>query len=172
VHDHKSGLVRPEKELKAFSKVELQPGETKTLSFELDFRAFAYYHPKYQQWITEDGEFDILIGASAADIRHTLTTTLKSTLELPCLIDKESTTREWLADPRSAAVLGAIFENFQDHVREIFGTDGTADIGMDVLEMMADIPLASVLLFQQNNLPLPADDIVDGLLMQLHGPEA
>ena len=91
VHDHKSGLVRPEKELKGFSKVELQPGETKTVSFELDFRAFAYYHPKYQQWITEDGEFDILIGASSADIRHTLTTTLKSTLELPCLIDKEST---------------------------------------------------------------------------------
>ncbi len=172
VHDRQSGLARPEKELKAFSKVELQPGETKTLSFELDFRAFAYYHPIYQQWITEDGEFDILIGASSADIRHTLTTTLKSTLELPCLIDKESTTREWLADPRSAAVLGAIFENFQDQVREIFGADGSADIGMDVLEMMADIPLASVLLFQQNKLPLPADDIVAGLLMQLHGTEA
>ena len=70
VHDQKSGLVRPDKELKGFAKVELQPGETKTVSIPLDFRAFAYYHPEYKQWITEDGEFDILIAASAADIRH------------------------------------------------------------------------------------------------------
>jgi beta-glucosidase len=172
VHDHKSGLVRPEKELKGFSKVELQPGETKTLSFELDFRAFAYYHPKYQQWITEDGEFDILIGASSADIRHTLTTTLKSTLELPCLIDKESTIREWMADPRSAAVLGPLVEHVQAQNRELFATDGDGGIGMDVLEMMFDMPLTNVLMFQQSNLPMPADEIVDGLLMQLHGTEA
>jgi beta-glucosidase len=49
VHDRKSGLVRPQKELKGFSKVELQPGETRTVSIQLDFRAFAYYHPKYRQ---------------------------------------------------------------------------------------------------------------------------
>ena len=65
VHDHKSSLVRPPKELKGFVKVELQPGETKTVSLALDFRAFAYYHPGYKQWITEDGQFDILIGASS-----------------------------------------------------------------------------------------------------------
>lgn len=172
VHDHKSGLVRPEKELKGFSKVELQPSETKTLSFELDFRAFAYYHPKYQQWITEDGEFDILIGTSSADIRHTLTTTLKSTLELPCLIDKESTIREWMADPRSTAVLRPVFEQIQAQNRELFGTDGNGGIGTDVMDMMADMPLVSVLMFQQSKLPMPADEMVDGLLMQLHGTEA
>ena len=172
VHDHKSGLVRPEKELKGFSKVELQPGETRTVSFELDFRAFAFYHPKYQQWITEDGEFDILIGASSADIRHTLTTTLKSTLELPCLIDKESSIREWMADPRSTAVLGPLFEQVQAQNRELLGTDGDGDIGMDLLEMMADMPLVNVLRFQQSELPMSADEIVDGLLMQLHGTSA
>ena len=48
VHDHKSKLIRPPKELKGFAKVELQPGETKTVSLKLDFRAFAYYHPAYQ----------------------------------------------------------------------------------------------------------------------------
>ena len=81
VHDQKSGLVRPEKELKGFAKVELQPGETKSVSIQLDFRAFAFYHPEYKQWITEDGDFDILIAASATDIRQTLTVTLQSTLE-------------------------------------------------------------------------------------------
>ena len=69
VRDQKSGLVRPDKELKGFAKVELQPGETQTVTIQLDVRAFAYYHPGYHQWITEDGAFDILIGASSADIR-------------------------------------------------------------------------------------------------------
>ncbi len=87
VHDHKAGLVRPSKELKGFAKVALQPGETKTVTVELDFRAFAYYHPGYGQWITEDGAFDILIGASSADIRCVQTVTLKSTLELPCVLN-------------------------------------------------------------------------------------
>ena len=49
VHDHKIKLVRPAKELKGFAKVELQPGETKTVTIQLDFRAFAYYHPGYKQ---------------------------------------------------------------------------------------------------------------------------
>ena len=109
VHDHESGLERPVKELKGFAKVELQPGETKTVSIALDFRAFAYYHPEYKQWITEDGEFDILIAASAADIRHTLRVALKSTLRLPCILDKESTIREWMADPRGKAVFGPFY---------------------------------------------------------------
>ncbi|MCJ7701347.1 MAG: glycoside hydrolase family 3 C-terminal domain-containing protein [Anaerolineales bacterium] len=171
VHDQKSDLLRPQKELKGFAKVELQPGETKTVSFELDFRAFAYYHPRYQQWITEDGDFDILIGASAADIRHSLTVTLKSTLELPCLIDKESTIREWMADPRSKAVLGPVFEQIQAQNRELFGTDDDGDIGMDVMDMIGDMPLVSVLMFQQSKLTKPADEMADGLLMQLYGKQ-
>ncbi len=172
VHDHKSELVRPQKELKAFAKVELQPGETKTVSIALDFRAFAYYHPKYQQWITEDGEFDILIGASSADIRHTLTATLTSTLDLPCIIDKESTIREWMTDPRSAAVLGPLFEQMMAHSHEFFDANQDGDIGMDMMEMMADITLVNMLAFQQSNLPMPADVIVEGLLTQLHSSEA
>ena len=171
VHDQKSELVRPHKELKGFVKVELQPGETKTVSVELDFRAFAYYHLRYQQWITEDGDYDILIGASAADIRHSVTVTLKSTLELPCLIDKESTIREWMADPRSRAILEPVFEEIQTRNRELFDPDDDEDIGMDVMDMIGDMPLGSVLLFQQSKLPIPADEIVDGLLMQLYGKE-
>ena len=77
------------------------------------------------------------------------------------------------ADPRSTAVLGPLFEQIQVHNRELFGADGDGEgIGMDVLDMMDDMPLVSVLMFQQSKLPMPADEIVDGLLMQLHGTEA
>ena len=172
VHDQKSGLVRPEKELKGFAKVELQPGETRTVSIPLDFRAFAYYHPEYKQWITEDGEFDILIAASAADIRHTLTVTLESSLNLPCLLDKESTIREWIADPRGEAVFGPMFTQMEAQSRKIFGGNGNGDgesaIGMDIMEMFRDMPLVSVLMFQQGALTMPPEEMVDGLLRQVH----
>ncbi|HSD84276.1 MAG TPA: glycoside hydrolase family 3 C-terminal domain-containing protein, partial [Anaerolineae bacterium] len=173
VHDHKSGLVRPQKELKGFAKVELQPGETKFVSIQLDGRAFAYYHPEYKQWITEDGDFDILIAASAADIRHSLTVTLESTLQLPCVLDKESTIREWMADPRGKAVLGSFYAQIEAQSRKLFGGGderyGNENaIGMDVMDMMNDMPLVSVLMFQQGALTMPADEMVDGLLRQVH----
>lgn len=167
VHDRESGLVRPKKELKGFSKIELEPGETKTVSIQLDFRAFAFYHPRYRQWITEDGAFDILIGASSTDIRHSLTATLKSTLESPCLIDKESTIHEWMADPRGKAVLGPFIEQFQSQSDGLFDTGGDGDIGMDVMNMMMDIPLTKVLGFLPIKLPMPAEEITEGLLSQL-----
>ena len=121
VHDRASGLVRPEKELKGFAKVALQPGETQSVAIKLDFRAFAYYHPEYKQWITEDGDFDILIGSSAADIRHTLAVTLESTLSLPCILDRESTIREWMADPRGKAVFGPFYAQMEEQSRKMFG---------------------------------------------------
>ena len=173
VHDQKSGLVRPQKELKGFAKVELQPGETKTVSIQLDFRAFAYYHPEYKQWITEDGDFDLLIAASAADIRQTLTVTLELTLSLPCILDKESTIREWMADPRGKTVFGPFYAMMETEARKMFGggderygNEGT--IGMDIMEMFNDMPLVSVLMFQQNALPMPAEEMVAGFLTQAH----
>ncbi|MFZ0544425.1 MAG: glycoside hydrolase family 3 C-terminal domain-containing protein [Candidatus Promineifilaceae bacterium] len=69
VHDVESILVRPEKELKAFTKVALEPGETKTVVFQLDQEAFWYYNPARSRWQVEPGAFDMLVGASSRDIR-------------------------------------------------------------------------------------------------------
>ncbi len=181
VHDQQSDLIRPVKELKGFSKVELQPGETRTVSIHLDFRAFAYYHPEHKQWITEDGDFDILIGASSADIRCRLTTTLQSTLNLPCVLDNESTMREWMADPRGKQVLGNLYSQIETQVRRTFagedryGNEKAGEqvfeqeiMGMDIMDMMVDMPVVSVLMFQQNALTMPAEEMVAGLLRQVH----
>jgi len=174
VHDQMSGLIRPEKELKGFAKVELRPGETKSVSIPLDFRSFAYYHPKYKQWITEDGDFDLLIGASSADIRASLTVTLESTLKLPCILDKESTMREWMADPRGKAVFGPLYSKFEATAHKDFGGDGEdrysseGAIGMDIMDMFNDMPLVSSLLFQKNAWDKHPEDIVEELLNQVH----
>jgi len=170
VHDRASGLVRPEKELKGFAKVALQPGETKSVAIKLDFRAFAYYHPAYKQWITEDGDFDILIASSAADIHHTLAVTLESTLDLPCILDRESTVRELMADPRGKAVFGSLYAQMEEQSRKRFGGDGEESIiGLDYMDMIGDMPLLSVLMWQQDALPMHPEDLVDGLLAQVHG---
>jgi len=68
VRDVQSRLMRPEKELKAFAKVALEPGETKTISFTLDEEALSYYDPKSKRWVAESGEFQALVGSSSRDI--------------------------------------------------------------------------------------------------------
>jgi beta-glucosidase len=170
VHDHASRLARPPKELKGFAKVELQPGETKTVEIPLDFRAFAYYDPAYHQWVTEDGRFDILIGASSADIRGTATVTLQSTLDLPCILDRASTLRTWLSDPRGKEVIEPVRRHIVAQMGKVFG-GGQGDevsIGMDPLGMLMDMPLLSGLEFEERTLDRPADEVVDDLLRQVH----
>lgn len=69
VRDVESSVFRPEKELKGFAKLRLEPGETKRVSLDLDRRAFAFWDSGAGDWAVEAGDFDILVGASAADIR-------------------------------------------------------------------------------------------------------
>jgi beta-glucosidase len=69
VHDSKSSLFRPEKELKEFVKVELQPGEETIVDLALGRRALAFYDPEAAEWVLEAGIFEILVGASSQDIR-------------------------------------------------------------------------------------------------------
>lgn len=60
---------RPEKELKDFTKVSLNAGETKTVTFHLNYRSFAYFNEDIKDWFAEGGLYHILIGASSRDIR-------------------------------------------------------------------------------------------------------
>lgn len=71
VHDGHSQIDRPEKELKGYEKLSLLPGETKTATFALDQRSFAYYDADAHDWVVEPGTFDILLGSSSRDIRQT-----------------------------------------------------------------------------------------------------
>jgi beta-glucosidase len=170
VHDVQPALKRPWKELKGFAKVDLQTGETKTVSIPLGLRAFAYYDPDYKQWVTRDGDFDLLVGASSADIRLSLTVSLHSTMELPCILDRESTLSEWLADPRGKTVIAPMFEAMRAHMGGVLGdSEGEVVGGMALMEFMLEMPLLGLLHFQESLLPMPADDLVDNLLAQAHG---
>ncbi len=168
VHDKKSKLNRPPKELKGFAKIDLQPGETRTVSIPLDFRAFAYYHPAYKQWITEDGEYDILIGASSADIRATLTVTLKSTIELPCILHRESTLREWIEDRRGMSVLASLYQQMSEQMQANFGGEEGKQTGLDPTGFLMDTPLVDLFHFLGGSIPKSPEEMVDELLAQVH----
>ncbi|OQA27306.1 MAG: Xylan 1,4-beta-xylosidase precursor [Verrucomicrobia bacterium ADurb.Bin345] len=69
VRDVESRLERPLKELKGFQKIQLEPGEKKTVSLKLKKDAFSYYDPDRKGWVAEPGDFEILLGSSSRDLR-------------------------------------------------------------------------------------------------------
>ena len=68
VSDRKCSLPRPVKELKAFQKVSLQPGEVRDVQLTIDRRALSFYDDRSQQWTAEPGDFEALIGFASDNI--------------------------------------------------------------------------------------------------------
>jgi beta-glucosidase len=82
-------------------------------------------------------------------------------------LDEESTVSEWLADPRGQVVLQPLMAQFQAHLQEVLGSDED-DGGMNFSGMLMDMPLPSILMFQQDALPMPVEEMMAGLLHQVH----
>ena len=71
VHDVECKFDRPEKELKGFQKVFLQPSEEKTITVSISKADLVGYYMEFGEWITQPGEFDIMVGTSSRDIAFT-----------------------------------------------------------------------------------------------------
>ena len=69
IRDIDSSLDRPFKELKAFHKLDLLPGESKTVNLSLDSTSFSFFDDRINKWTAESGKFEIMIGSSSKDIR-------------------------------------------------------------------------------------------------------
>jgi len=69
VGDSHASVPRPVKELKAFAKVNLKPGETRRVTLTLQRRAFSFYDVQKNDWRAEPGDFSILVGGSSDNIR-------------------------------------------------------------------------------------------------------
>ena len=72
-------VFRPVKELKGFTKVQLEAGESKTVTIPLDDKAFRYWNVATDRWEVEGGSYQLLVGASSADIRLTAAVTVAGT---------------------------------------------------------------------------------------------
>jgi beta-glucosidase len=104
VEDVEASVARPLHELKGFVRVDLEPGETKQVSCQLDERAFAFWSRRFGQWVVESGEFIIAVGSSSRDLVATEAITIDAPrLSLP--LGPDSTLHEWLEDERGRELL-------------------------------------------------------------------
>lgn len=98
VADKESTIFRPEKELRAFTKVFIKAGEEKEVSVTLGKRAFAYYNTNIGDWHVETGEFAVLVGSSSRDIRLEAAVNVISTVEAEVPDYKKSAPAYYTAD--------------------------------------------------------------------------
>jgi beta-glucosidase len=104
VGDPQASVARPPRELKAFDKVDLNPGQTALVELALTARDLSWWSTTLKDWVLEGGEFELAVGASSRDLR--LTTTLDiAAPPPPARLDGMSTLQEWLADPTGSALL-------------------------------------------------------------------
>jgi beta-glucosidase len=116
IHPKQPRLYRPHKELKAFEKILLQPEDETEIRLQLSPRDFAYYDPDASAWVTDSGEFEILVGASSRDIRLWQTITIESTGVRSRRYDRLTSIGEWMDNPMTRSVLQPIYDQLLTRV--------------------------------------------------------
>ncbi|GLI06469.1 glycosyl hydrolase [Paenibacillus tyrfis] len=146
VRDVEASVIRPEKELKGFEKVELAPGEEKTVEFVLDKRAFAYYNPDLQDWHVETGDFEILIGKSSAELVLQETIRVQSSVKLKKTVTRNSLVGDLLDDPQLSPIFREMLRKYSENkVMHALEEDGS-DM---MLEFVRNMPLRVLAAFSQ-----------------------
>ena len=148
---------RPVKELKGFAKTELQPGETKQVSFSVDKRALSFYSEALGDWFAPSGKYALLIGDSSAHITACAELSFKTCAHLPVVVDGSATIGELMADERTAAVLRDAMSKLNNN--SPFGLESTDPM---MQAMMRFMPLKSLISFGA----LTSEQL-DGLLQAL-----
>lgn len=144
---------RPEKELKDFAKVSLQPDETKTISFSLNYRSFAYFNETARDWFVESGLYHILIGASSRDIRLDAPIQVAGTKRLPFHAGDITTCEDVELFSKNPELINELLEKSGF---DAAGENAENTMGAGALEMMksmhAGTPLHSILSFSGDKL--------------------
>lgn len=156
VADKESTVIRPVKELKEFAKVELKAGETKTVTFELSKRAFAYYDTDLQDWYVESGEFDILIGHSSREIVCQKTVYVEATTVKFKKYHMNTLLGDIMKDPLAASCVDEVKGAWMMEANNA-SSDHAQDkaVSDQMLEMMIrDMPLRGVISFSNGKLTI------------------
>ena len=170
VGDEESSVFRPVRELKAFEKMYLEPGEEKELRFELDKRAFAFWSAELHDWYVETGEFRIEAGFSSREILETATLMVRSTAELPRHYDLNSIFMDVRGDPKAMAVLQPLLARFRESFMP--PAEETTEAAQEAiteemnLAMLNYMPLRAMLSFAGDSIS-PA--VLEQLLAEING---
>jgi len=161
VRDIESKVNRPEKELKGFEKIQLEPGEEKTVTFTLDKRAFAYYNTEIRDWYVESGEFEIMVGKSSKDIILKEKVKVNSSKIIRKKFHRNSTIGDLMEDPVGSQILKEIMK---DQISEIFPVDEHRNEEL-VLSMMKYLPLRGLINFGRGQF---TEEMLEELLKKLN----
>lgn len=147
-----STVIRPIRELRAFDKMGIAPGETKTVTFLLDGRAYAYWSTEIHDWHVESGEYVIQIGKNAQDIVLSRTVYVESEHMIPKVFTLNTTMGEILADPKGKAVFeqamsGMAGSDAQEMESQALEGDGEAISAEMMAAMMEAMPLRQMISF-------------------------
>jgi beta-glucosidase len=133
-------VMRPEKELKGFTKVALNAGEQKTVTFQLEKRDFAYYDIRRHDWTAVSGKFEIQVGASSQDLRLRQTTELEIEPHyLP--LTRDSLLKEFKTHPKGRA--------FYPQLVEAFGMGDPDEADMGTRLFLEEMPIYKVCAFSE-----------------------
>ncbi|MEH7096493.1 glycoside hydrolase family 3 C-terminal domain-containing protein [Neobacillus vireti] len=164
VKDVASTVSRPEKELKGFEKVELQPGEQKTVTFVLDKRSFAYYNVHLRDWHVETGEFEVLIGKSSREIALSEKIQVQSSVLVQKPVDRNTTLGEIFANP----VLSEIAKQFVGKLSQT-SEKQKASANNDEAKMnnamMESVPLRAIVNYSQGKF---TEEMLAGMIQLLN----
>lgn len=141
--------ARPVKELKAFEKLELAPGEKKTVSFELDGRAFAYWNTEIHDWHVESSVYEIQVGKNADEVLLHTQIQVEGTRKIEKNYTLNTCMGELMRDEKAKAVLGQMMSKNQqaaDMAKVNQDTSGAVNAQM-MAAMMNDMPLRQLLSF-------------------------
>lgn len=146
IRDVESSVIRPEKELKGFTKVALEPGEEKTVRFTLDKRSFAYYNIQINDWYVETGEFEVIIGSSSSDIKLRSSINVKSTKEIVPVFTRNTKMGELMNNPKTRAIL----ENLLGRMGLDSAPDASEAVPQEMMEAaMRYMPIRNLISFSQ-----------------------
>lgn len=153
--------IRPEKELRDFAKVFLKAGETKTVTFMLNARAFSYYETRIHDWYAESGDYEILLASSSRDIRLQYTVSITGSKKIPFVADYITTCEDVELFAKDGSALDEMlrrsgFAEATDHDGDDSMGSGTADM---MKAMFTGTPLHSILSFSSEELTY--EDIQD-----------
>ncbi len=171
VSDRESEVFRPVRELKAFDKVALAPGETKTVTFTLDKRAFAYWNTALHDWHVETGVFDIQICKDADIVVLSAPVTVESTVRVPVTYTEDSIILDIKKDPRAMAIVSRLLKAGLSELVSDGGT-GESDAAKEAIsdemgEAMLDyMPLRTLISFSNGSLN---HEILREILAQMNG---
>jgi beta-glucosidase len=147
VSDKECSYQRPNKELKAFKKIMLKPGEEKEVAFTLGYRDYAFYNPALKQWVVESGDFDILVGASSQDIKQKETIHVTGTKKITEKLTTYSSIHQWFEHPKGKALIQPVFEGM---VTGMTGGDKAPQETLDMMaKMLAEMPIIKMVGFSR-----------------------